>query len=162
MKKTLVSIDFDGTVSPIDQSRDFTESKDWNYYRLGFSCAIHDSVIELLQDLKAIEPEGNIVSVWGSTWHDSTEDFPRNSNGAIPEFPWLNVGANKAEVIIAKAVSEGFERVVIVEDSPAVIRKIKKLALTNTEVEIMTFKPKLELGLTEKMIAQIRDVLELP
>lgn len=160
-KKTLVTIDFDGVVSPIDKSRDFTLTLGWRQVNFGFTCDIHESIIKFLQDLSNLEKNAPLDITWASTWNAATEHFASDSNGLIPDFPWIDVSAGKAEAIFQKVKEGNYTRLVALEDSIKVITKLKKLMKTLPEVEAIYIRPQLTVGLTNTHISKVMEFLEL-
>lgn len=160
MKKTLVTLDFDGAVSPIDHSRKFLEEDGWSTFGFGFRCDVHNTVLEFLSYLKLLTETGPVEVVWASTWNASTEDFESRSEGRIPGFPWIDVSVGKGEAIAAKVAEGEFERVVVLEDQQKSLNAIKKSLKTVHPVESLLVRPKVTLGITPAHIKTVKTFLK--
>lgn len=161
MKKTLVTLDFDGTVSPIDHSRKYLEEDGWSTFKFGLQCSIHETVLEFMTYLKSLTETGLVEVVWSSTWNESTEIFESRSNGRVPSFPWIDVTAGKSESIAEKLQSGSFDRLVTIEDQQKSINSIKKSLLNFPKVETLILKPKVTVGITTSHINAVKAFLEV-
>lgn len=161
MPKTLVTLDFDGVVSPIDHDRDFTLERDWKQFKLGLYVDIHKNVLCFLRELRLLDLNGEITLAWASTWLASTEDFAEKTEAEIPSIPWIPLNEGKAEAIIAKVESGGFERVVVMEDSSKVVAKLRAWGKLNPQIELLLIQPKLKVGLTNSQMLKVQEFLKI-
>lgn len=157
--KTLITIDFDGCISPIDHSKDFTKEPGFKFMRLaGLHCAVSDEVIEFL---KTVNTSQNTVPLWASSWEENLNNIHEDSENEIPFIPWLPVNSSKKLSIVNHVTENGYRKVVIIEDSTSVTTRLRKL-LNNWNlnhpsetVEYLIIKPKLTEGLTKRHIEDI-------
>lgn len=159
MKKTLVTLDFDGTVSPIDHTRKFLAEDGWKTLNFGFRCDVHETVLDLLINLKKLSVTEEIEIVWVSTWEASTEDFESKSGGLVPHFPWIDVSKGKDEAIREKVRDGQFARVVVLEDQTKVMNSIKKALRSIPNVDSLLVKPKVTAGITASHIKTVQAFL---
>lgn len=158
----LVTIDFDGCVSPIDRSKDFAHEEGFSVMKLaGFPCAVRDEVINFLNTLSTMD---KAQPLWASSWEENLSVIHKDSNGRIPDLPWLEVGSSKKESVFHQTVNEGYRKVVIIEDSSQVNRKLRKLFkewnANNPPIDYLILQPKLEEGLTNTHIKKILKFIE--
>lgn len=157
--KVLLTLDFDGCISPIDRSKDFTTEPGFKVMKLaGFQCAVSDEVIGFLQTVNA---QKTLVPLWASSWGENLSNIHEDSNKTIPLIPWLEVKPSKEESILNYATVHSYRQLVIVEDSATVTARLRKI-LNNwnlnhpaTSIEYLIIKPKLKEGLTKRHIKDI-------
>lgn len=165
MSKILVTLDFDGVVSPIDPQRNFASDLDFELVRLGgFLCAISKATLSFLQELKAIQEatNGKLTVVWASSWEDLTQDFTRASEGAIPEFDFLELPLSKADSILQAAITKEASLTIVVEDDRFVHEELKaqwSRASKQGAHRFISFNPSLRVGLQYSTIAAIRSLI---
>lgn len=160
--KTLVTLDFDGVVSPIDNARDFEPSLGWIEFDFGMMCDIHKTVLEFLKELKDRADNGFIDLVWASSWNESTQVFGFKSQGLVPELPHLPLypGTTKDEEIFKKLDKGSYDRVVILEDSSLVMRRIRKEMKIRTSVDALFIQPDVKLGLRPNHMKKVLNFLD--
>lgn len=160
--KTLVTMDFDGVVSPIDHDRDFTLEAGWTRYDFGMRVDIHETVSKFLHELKDRADNGFIDLIWNSSWDESTQGFSIRSQGAIPHFDHLRLsnGMTKDEALFLKLDEGSYERVVVLEDSSRMMRRVRKEMKLRTSVEALLIQPKLETGLRPHHMAKVLSFLD--
>lgn len=165
MSKVLVTLDFDGVVSPIDQDRDFLSEEEFSVFQLGaFPCAISKRVLEFVRYLKELSDNdpGHFVLSWATSWVDITEYFERNSQGAIPSFGYLPIPDSKARAIADKAIAEDASLILVLEDSPAVqadLHNIQRRDMRLSGRRFLFFEPKLSQGLQFSDIMAVRSLI---
>lgn len=166
MTKVLVTLDFDGVISPIDHDRDFSIDPGFELFRLGaFSCAISKSTISALRQLKLLSERypDQLVVRWATSWVDLTERFEALTEGAVPSFPWLPVsGSSKAQAIVEEALELEPSLVLVFEDSGSALRELRKRWKRTNDlgnVELATFEPKLTEGLTKSSMGRARKLI---
>lgn len=155
--KTLVTVDFDGVVSPIDHDRDFTKELGWTRYDFGMMVDIHETVIKFLQELKTRADRGEIDLLWNSSWDESTQGFSIRTEGAIPHFDHIRLsnGLSKDDALFQKLDHEDYDRVVILEDSSRIMRRARREMKNRESVEALFIQPKVEIGLRPTHIRQV-------
>ena len=167
MAKVLVTLDFDGVVSPIDHDRNFRADSDFEMFRIGgFQCAISKETLGTIQRLKKISMEHPelLEVIWASSWVDLTETFHIETNDALPELGFLEIPASKAESISKHALATDARTVIVLEDGVIANRNLKKVWNGEEFIgrELILFKPKLETGLTHELNLAIWDSLREP
>jgi FMN phosphatase YigB (HAD superfamily) len=160
--KTLVTVDFDGVVSPIDHDRDFTKESGWTRYDFGMMVDIHETVSNFLQELKARADRGEIDLIWNSSWDESTQGFSVRTDGVIPHFDHirLGIGLTKDDALFQKLDAESYDRVVVLEDSSRVMRRMRAEMKKRTEIEALFIQPKVEIGLRPSHIRKVLNFLD--
>lgn len=153
MSRVLLTLDFDGVVSPIDQSRDFDSDESFEVYRLGaFRCAISKQTPEFLQELKAIadsKPE-DLSLVWATSWESLTEYFSRDTQGALPELDHLKLNLDKARAIADATLEADASLVLVFEDHRGVHQKLRNIWKKDerfADRHLISFRPKIEEGI---------------
>lgn len=161
--KTLVTVDFDGVVSPINHDRDFTLEAGWIRYDFGMLVDIHESVLKFLQELKSLADRGFIDLLWNSSWNESTQSFYIRSDNAIPHFDHLKLenGVTKDDALFQKIDEAGYERVIVLEDSSLAMRRIRKEMKLRENVDALLIQPKVELGLQSSHIKKVLNFLDV-
>lgn len=159
--KTLIALDFDGCVSPIDRNKDFTQDPEFTVLKLGgFMCAIRKETINFLNIINKIE---NATVVWVSSWQENTEGLHQESKKSIPHFSWVKTSIGKAEATINYAVSNEYQKIVFVEDNLKESNKLKSLIkkwnLSNDTIDILAIRPKITVGLTSQHIQKIKNFI---
>jgi len=155
--ETLVTIDFDGVVSPINKDFDFSADENFVIVRLGgFHCAIRKSTLNFL---KRLSEASEVTVIWGSSWNEETESFFKDSEGLIPQFEWINVQGGKPEAILEHALENEFTRVVLIDDDSKVVSGLRRVFKKNSEIDFLAVKPSLHTGLLESHITKIQDFL---
>lgn len=165
MAKVLITLDFDGVISPIDHDRNFVKSEGFDRFKIGgFDCAIAFDTIEAIQklkDLAASNPE-LIEVIWGSSWEDLTQDFPSESGGAIPEMGYLTLNLSKSAAISDYALHTNAETVIVLEDSERVQEQLaeiwKKPDFDGRE--LVSVQPQLEIGLTAEHFQLVWETIQ--
>lgn len=151
--ETLIAIDFDGVISPIDRDYDFTTDSDFVIIRLGgFNCAIRKETLEFLQKISVIP---NLKVVWFSSWGEETECFVEDSDNRIPEFDWINVREGKAEAVFNYAEANNFTKIVAVDDHMKVVSALKRISKNHEDIETLFIKPMTKKGITSLQIKKI-------
>lgn len=131
MKKALITLDFDGVISPIDNSYDFSSDKLFVEMKLGgFSCFIKQEVLTFMERL-SLNP--NIKVMWASSWDDMTQFFNTDSGGSIPHLPYIMTAGMKAERILETASELDVEELHIFEDSAKVRNRVNHLRKKSPE-----------------------------
>lgn len=163
MRKTLVTLDFDGVVSPIDNEVDFDPNLGWIEFDFGMICDIHKTVLEFLKELHKRDQTGQIDLVWASSWNDSTQVFGFKSQGMVPEFPHLDlsVGNTKDTAIFAKVDAGNYDRLLTLEDSGLVMRRLRAEAKKRESLETLFIKPDVKLGLRPQHIRKALNFLDM-
>lgn len=161
MRKTLVTLDFDGVVSPINHEVDFDPKQGWIEFDFGMICDIHKSVLEFLKELYKRDQAGEIDLVWASSWNESTQVFSFKSQGMIPELPHLDLspGNTKDTAIYAKVDAGGYDRLLTLEDSSLVMRRMRAEAKKRSELDSLFIKPDVKLGLRPQHFLKALDFL---
>lgn len=156
-EKTLITLDFDGVVSPIDHNKNFANDTEYTMIKLaGFDCAIRTKVLEFLKEISENE---TIDVVWVTTWDSLTKHFHEDSDGKIPDFPFLETRRNKAKTILEHIKKEKYEKAYIFEDSPDVKKEFnkKQRELENKIDTYITFnKCKTEEGIKDSHIKHFK------
>lgn len=138
MSKVLVTLDFDGVVSPIDHDRDFRSEAEFSIFRLGgFSCAISDQVLSLigyLKELSESHPE-ELALRWATSWESLTEHFEKSTDGVIPSFGYLPLLETKARAIADEALAQDASLVVVFEDHGHVQEELEELWAADSRFE---------------------------
>lgn len=153
MAKVLITLDFDGVVSPIDHDRRFLKGEGFNRFKIGgFDCAIAFDTLKAIQKLKDLAASNRelIEVIWGSSWEDLTQDFPSESGGALPEMGYLTLNLSKAEAISDYALHTNAETVIVLEDSERVQEQLAEIWKKSdfTGRELVSVQPQLGIGLT--------------
>jgi FMN phosphatase YigB (HAD superfamily) len=163
MRKTLVTLDFDGVVSPIDHDRDFTLEAGWTQFNFGMMCDIHETVLTFLQELHQRDQRGEIDLVWASSWNDSTQIFGFKSDGAVPTLPHLDLGGatTKDEAILAKVEEGDYDRLLILEDSTRVMRRLRRLIKSKESLDALLIMPDVKIGLRPNHIRKALNFLDM-
>jgi len=161
MTKLLVTLDFDGVISPIDKQRDFEAEEAWKVLKLGaFPCAIAEETLELLNELAEVNSKNPAIEVvWATSWEDLTEHFSEQSQGIIPDFRWISTRPSKAESIYGEAQKLGADAILSCEDSGSVHRELSKLLnprVKGDPTTIIRVEPTTERGLEADHLATIR------
>lgn len=147
--KTLVTLDFDGVISPLHPDMD----ADFRSFRLsGFDVDVRQKVLDFLSWLS----ESDADVVWASSWDDLMDSFEEDSGGSIPSFPHLRIPntASKPKAILDAVKSGAYTRVVVVEDDRDLAKTISD-ALPSSVVVI----PKTTRGLSDREISYIKRYL---
>lgn len=157
MKNTLITMDFDGCVSPIDPNKDFTQEPGFSIITLGnFPCAIHEDTLSFIN---TVQRDESIDVVWATSWEDGTEYFNKDSDGQIPSIPWIPVNLTRKNSVFNYAVDNGYRKVVIIEDSIPATTRLRKLFkdwnASNPEIGLLIVRPSLKVGLTKAHIKKI-------
>lgn len=168
MSKVLVTLDFDGVVSPIDKSRshsDFEEDEDFEVYQLGgFPCAIRKDTKDFLWELRILseeEPERFTVA-WASSWNEMTLYFAPRSNHEIPEFGYVPTNFDKAKAIADLTLEEDATLALVFEDHRGVHQKLRNIWKKDerfADRKLISFKPKLEEGILFSHIAEAKSLI---
>lgn len=160
--RTLVTVDFDGVVSPIDKGRDFTLEAGWNQYNFGFQVDIHETVSNFLHELKERAERGEIDLVWNSSWDESTQGFSVRSSNAIPHFDHLRLvsGVVKEDALFKKLDQGFYDRVVVLEDSSRVMRSLRRLMKERTAVDALFIQPQVKIGLRPQHMQKVLNFLD--
>lgn len=159
MTKTLIALDFDGVVSPIDHDKEFLESEGWITFNFGLPCSIHTRVLEFLKVLEELSSSDAVDVYWASSWNKQIEGLSLDSGGQIPEFPWIPVHKGKGDAIFETAKSGGCSRIITLDDHARVGNRVKLLAKEFPEIEVLAIAPKVRKGITDSHIKRVKDFL---
>ena len=166
MSKVLVTLDFDGVVSPIDHSRDFQGEEEYEFevYNFGFLCAVSTEVREFLQELKELSEAhpDQIVVRWASSWNEMTERFEAKSGGAIPGFSYIDTSKSKAKAIAAEALAVDASVVLVFEDSEIVHEELQELWKSKSKLSnrfFLPIMPELKSGILYSHILAAKSVI---
>ena len=165
MSKVLVTLDFDGVVSPIDHGRDFEADESFEVFRIGFFyCAISRETLEFLQTLSSLaEAHPDQVAVrWASSWDSLTEDFAPRTDFAIPQFDYILTGFDKAGAISKAAIEENASVVLVFEDHRGVHQKLRNIWKKDERFlgrTLISFRPKIEEGITFAQILEAQSLI---
>lgn len=168
MSKVLVTLDFDGVVSPIDKSRplsDFERDEDFEVYPLGgFDCAIRKATKGFLWELRILseeEPERFTVA-WASSWNEMTLSFASSSRHELPEFGYVPTNFDKARAIADATLEEDASLVLVFEDHQGVHQKLRNIWKKDerfADRRLISFKPKTAEGITFAQILEARSLI---
>jgi len=165
MRKVLVTLDFDGVVSPIDHDRDFEADDSFETFKLGmFNCSISKQTLEFVRYLKELSdhyPE-HIVLRWATSWVDMTESFEEKSGGAIPDFPFLPIPESKARSIVEEVIAQDASIALVFEDSFTAQERLLELWEEDprlAERRLIPFEPKLEEGIRFSDIVSAKSII---
>ncbi len=153
MSKVLVTLDFDGVVSPIDQSRDFEADETFEIFRIGFFyCAISREVLEFLGELNRLSQEypDRVAVRWASSWDSLTESFASSTDFAIPEFRYITTDFDKAGAISKAAIEENASVVLVFEDHRGVHQRLRNIWKKDERFggrTLFSYQPKLTEGI---------------
>lgn len=155
LPKTLVLLDFDGVVSPIRKDK-FSFDKSFKVFRLGgFTCHVHEKVIEFLNTLK---DANNVEVKWCTSWVDITESFHGETQGIIPNFPYLSISKGKHIAVQNELKVSTASTVIAVDDYTTVVSKYRKIK----DSRLLVIKPDIETGLTTYQMNKILSLAGLP
>lgn len=165
MSKVLVTLDFDGVVSPIDHGRDFEADDSFETFKLGiFNCSISGEVLDFvryLKDLSDTYPD-HFVLRWATSWVEMTENFEEKSGGAIPDFPYLPIPESKAHSIAEEAIAQDASLVLVFEDGIIAHEDLQGLWKEDSRLagrSLIPFQPKLEDGIRPSDILAARSLI---
>lgn len=160
--KTLVTVDFDGVVSPIDHDRDFTLEAGWTQYDFGMRVDIHETVSNFLHELKSRADNGFIDLIWNSSWDESTQKFSERSQAAIPHFDHIKLsnGLKKDEALLLKLDEASYERVVVLEDSSLMMRRLRKQMKDRPSIDTLFVQPELKIALRPHHMQKVLNFLD--
>jgi len=165
MSKVLVTLDFDGVVSPIDHDRDFETDDSFETFKLGmFNCSISKTTLEFVRYLKELSdhyPE-RIVLRWATSWVESTKSFEERSGGAIPDFPYLPIPESKARSVADEVIAQDASIALVFEDSFMAQERLLTLWEEDprlAERTLIPFEPKLEEGILPSHILAAKSII---
>jgi len=162
----LVTLDFDGVVSPYDPCE--PAGADWRQFRIGgFDVRIRVQVLDFLHWLDA----SPTVVAWTSSWDALTQGFSADTSGRIPEFPFLPLrSGRRAKRDAIEAAANGmpwdyppgalprvgpFDLVIVADDHRRVGASVKR----RLGVRAVTVTPRDHVGLTNRQVATIRRLI---
>lgn len=165
MGKTLVILDFDGTVSPIlpqsiMEEKGLLHRENYEVFALGYDCAIRRPVLDFLQKLSQIQEERDDVIVrWVSSWDETTQMFSNQTEGRIPHFDYLPIRSTleKGGAIAGFVAEQGnIGQVIVFEDDPRPVIQARQ-HLENKRVRWMRCEK--HNGITDEMITEFWNIL---
>lgn len=177
-KRLLITIDFDGVVSPLPNNynppdgwvnvwdrKGESESFLWHDFTLGFRCFVREDVADFLWELVEWP---DVELVWLTSWDESTTRFNDLTNGLIPEFPFLPIWAeerggqrpSKVAALERKIREMRPTHVISIEDGQNTIRSYRKLLKNFEDVGFNAVKTESFIGLTFASMERVRKFLQ--